>query len=191
MRGKPNSPWTGSARLLIYAPFDWRAALWASLIAGLAFALLDTGLDWALRGVSPWTPLRKTAAIVLGPDTLSSSEMVSPWIVLVAIALHFVLSIAYGTLLAIIMPTIDKAWVLLIGGFYGLALYYINFYGFNAFSPWFADERDWQSIASHLVFGAVLAYAYATISARGPRPGAPSTPEQQQSGDLEGPDRLR
>jgi hypothetical protein len=175
-------PW--SAKLSIYAPFDWRAALWASLIAGLVFALLDTGLDWALRGVSPWTPLRKTAAIVLGPDTLSPFETVGPRIVLVAIALHFALSTAYGTLLALILPTIERTWVGLVGGFYGLALYYINFYGFNAFSPWFADERDWLSIACHLVFGVVLAYAYATISAHGRHPAGPSRPEQPQSVDI-------
>ena len=172
----------------IYAPFHWRAALWSSLIAGLAYAVIDTSLDWALRGVSPWTPLRKTAAIVLGPDILSPSEIISPWTVLVAIALHFALSIGYGALLAIIMPAIDKAWVVMIGGFYGLALYYVNFYGFNAFSPWFADERDWQSIASHLVFGVVLAYAYATISTRRPHPPETSPPKHQQSADLELPD---
>ena len=177
-----NNPW--SANLSIYAPFDWRAALWASLVAGLAFALLDTGLDWALRGFSPWTPLRKTAAIVLGPDTLSPSDSVAPTIVLVAIALHFALSMAYGTLLALILPTINRTWVVLFGGFYGLALYYINFYGFNAFSPWFADERDWLSIASHLVFGVVLAYAYATISAHGPRQAEPPRPTHPQSVDL-------
>jgi len=89
-----------------------------------------------------------------------------PRIVLVAIALHILLSIVYGLFLAFVLPAVDKAWAVLIGGFYGLALYYINFYGFNAFSPWFADQRDWLSIACHFMFGAVLAYVYTTISAR-------------------------
>jgi hypothetical protein len=161
---QPNNSKSSSS--LIYASFDWRAALWASLIAGSVFALLHTGLEWALRGVSPAMPLRMTAAIVLGPDTFSPSDTVDPTIVLVAIGLHVVLSIVYGSLLALVLPAINKLWAVLIGGFYGLALYYINFYGFNAFSPWFADERDWPSIACHLIFGAVLAYAYTTISGR-------------------------
>ena len=55
---------------------------------------------------------------------------------------------------------------MLVGAFYGLALYYINFYGFNAFSPWFMDHRDWMSIVSHCAFGAVLAYAYMRINRR-------------------------
>jgi len=51
-----------------------------------------------------------------------------------------------------------------LGGFYELALYCINFYGFNAFSPWFAEQRDWASIASHFAFGAVLACARTAIN---------------------------
>jgi len=161
---QPNNSKSSSS--LIYASFDWRAALWASLIAGSAFALLHTGLEWALRGVSPWMPLRMTSAIVLGPDILSPSDTFDSRIVLVAIVLHILLSIVYGLFLALVLPAVDKAWAVLIGGFYGLALYYINFYGFNAFSPWFANERDWLSIACHFMFGAVLAYVYTTISAR-------------------------
>ena len=84
----------------------------------------------------------------------------------VAICLHIVLSIIYGTFLALVMPTVSAALGILLGGLYGLALYYINFYGFNAFSPWFVDHRDWLNIVSHCVFGAVLAYAYTALNTR-------------------------
>jgi hypothetical protein len=56
-------------------------------------------------------------------------------------------------------------WVL-VGGFCGLASLH-RFYGFNAFSPWFVDHRDWLSVVSHCVFGAVLAYSYVAINRRG------------------------
>ena len=149
-----------------YAPFSWSAALWASVIAGLVFAMLDIGANWALRGISPWVMLRMIGAIVLGPNALSPPDTFDARVMLVAILVHFALSILYGTFLALVIPKVDATVGILVGGLYGLALYYINFYGFNIFSPWFAGMRDWLSIASHFVFGAVLACAYAAINAR-------------------------
>jgi len=104
-------------------------------------------------------------AIVLGPAALSPPDAFGAEVVVVALLLHFMLSIAYGTFLAFLIPALDTLWTIILGGVYGLALYYLNFYGFNAFSPWFAEQRDWVSIASHFVFGAVAAYAYKSISA--------------------------
>ena len=153
-------------RAPVYAPFSARAALSASIIAGLVFAVVDAGLGWVLRGISPVTPLRMTGAIVLGPAALSPPNTFDATIALVAIATHLLLSTAYGTLLALLMPAVDIAWGILLGGFYGLALYYVNFYGFNAFSPWFAVQHDWVSVGSHFVFGAVLAYTYTTLNRR-------------------------
>jgi hypothetical protein len=154
------------ARAPVYAPFSAWAAVSASIIAGLVFALLDIGLGWALRGISPWIPMRMIGAIVLGPAVLSQPATFDPTVALVAIFIHLMLSVIYGALLALLMPAVDIAWGILLGGLYGLALYYINFYGFNAFSPWFAEQRDWVSIASHFVFGAVLACAYTAINTR-------------------------
>ena len=172
------------ARSPPYAPFSAWAALSASVIAGLVFAILDVGLGWALHGISPWTPLRMIGAIVLGPAVLSPPDTFDPAVALVAIFTHLMLSTIYGTLLALLMPAVDIAWAILLGGFYGLALYYINFYGFNAFSPWFAEQRDWVSIASHFVFGAVLASAYTAINTRqftGPTDPATRSPSRQSS----------
>jgi len=86
--------------------------------------------------------------------------------VLAAVLVHLALSIVYGTFLALLLPRVDLAPGIVIGGLYGLALYYVNFYGFNIFSPWFAGMRDWVSIASHFAFGAVLACAYNAINRR-------------------------
>ena len=172
------------ARSPSFAPFSAWAALSASVIAGLVFAILDVGLGWALRGISPWTPLRMIGAIVLGPAVLSSPDTFDPAVALVAIFTHLMLSTIYGTLLALLIPAVDIAWAILLGGFYGLALYYINFYGFNAFSPWFAEQRDWVSIASHFVFGAVLSYAYTAINTRqftGPTDLETRSPSRQSS----------
>jgi hypothetical protein len=153
-------------RLPFHDSFSWGAAIGASIIAAFVFATLDIGLGWALRGISPWTPLRMMAAIVMGPAALSPPNTFDAQVVAVAICLHILLSIVYGTFLALVMPA-STTFGVLVGGVYGLALYYINFYGFNAFSPWFVDHRDWVSVVSHCVFGAVLAYSYVAINRRG------------------------
>jgi hypothetical protein len=159
--------------------FSWRAAVCASIIAALVFATLDIGLGWALLGISPWTPLRMMGAIVLGPAALSPADTFDAQVVVVAIFLHIALSIVYGTFLALVMPAVGIAFGILVGGFYGLALYYINFYGFNAFSPWFAYHRDWLSIISHCVFGAVLACIYIAINRRGSDRSTEGSPQSQ------------
>ena len=134
------------AREQLYAPFSWPAALWASLIAGVVFAVLELGANWALRGIAPSVLLRMTGALVLGPGTLSPPSGFDASVVLAATLVHLALSIVYGTFLALLLPRVETAPGILIGGLYGLALYYVNFYGFNIFSPWFAGMRDWVSI---------------------------------------------
>ena len=155
MHKQANSP--------VYAPFSWRAALAASLSGGLVFALLHLGLTWAVHGASPWVSVRMIAAMVLGPAVLSPPDTSGVPVVLAAILLHGMLSIVYGMLLALLLPAVDTTGSIVIGGFYGLALYYINFYGFSAFSPWFMEERDAVSMVSHFAFGAVVAWAYKAI----------------------------
>src|SRR5258708_2754818 len=104
------------ARAPVYAPFSAWAAVSASIIAGLVFALLDIGLGWALRGISPWIPMRMIGAIVLGPAVLSQPATFDPTVALVAIFIHLMLSVIYGALLALLMPAVDIAWGILLGG---------------------------------------------------------------------------
>ena len=60
-----SKPTNGEDRTGFYAP-DWRAVVWASVIAGLVFAGLEMALVWAVDGMSPWAPLRMIGAIGLG-----------------------------------------------------------------------------------------------------------------------------
>ncbi len=59
---------------------------------------------------------------------------------------------------------VARAWGLglaVVGGIvYGLLIYVVNFYGMTAFFPWFAEARNWVSVFSHALFGAVLALVY-------------------------------
>ncbi len=55
------------------------------------------------------------------------------------------------------------------GTLFGLAVYFVNFYGFTALFPWFAMARGPISIFAHAMFGLVLGWAYHAIALRDAR----------------------
>lgn len=58
------------------------------------------------------------------------------------------------------------------------ALYAVNLYGFTALFPWFAQLRDWITIAAHLVFGVTAASVYRWLETRR-KPEAILTPRER------------
>ena len=128
---------------------DWRAGVYAGLIAGVVFLILEMGMVWLFMGESPWAPPRMIAAMVLGEGVLpippDKPATFSLGVVTTAMVIHFILSIVYGV----------------IGAGCGLVIYLVNFYPIaNALFPWFAMARNWISIFAHIVFGAVVGAAY-------------------------------
>ena len=147
---------------------NWSAAIWASVIAGLVFAALEMVLVRVVDGASPWMPLHLIGAIGLGPSALSPANTFDVKVVGVAVAIHMALAILYGVILAFIIARLDMAWAIVIGGIYGLALYYINFYGFTGAFPWFADARGGVSIFTHIVQSGLMAWIYKAMDRRSP-----------------------
>ena len=143
---------------------DWRAAIWASVIAGVVFAVIETLLAWAVKGQSPWAPLHMIGAIGLGPDALVPPDTFDLKVISTSVAIHFALAIIYGVILAFALQRLGMASAVVLGALYGLALYVINFYGFTRFFPWFADARDWVSILSHIVQSGLMAGLYKTMA---------------------------
>ena len=142
----------------------WGAAIWASVIAGLVFAVLEVAMVPMIQGGSPWAPLHMIGAIVLGQGAMASPDVFDFGIVATAVVVHMVLAIVYGIILAFIITRMDTGVAVLAGGIYGLALYFINFYGFSRPFPWFADARDWISIFTHIVQSGLMAYLYKLYS---------------------------
>lgn len=62
-------------------------------------------------------------------------------IVLVALIVHFILSVVYAVILAWIVHRWSLA--LLAGAAFGLLLYLVNFYVFTGIFPWFSNARNW------------------------------------------------
>ena len=63
-----------------------------------------------------------------------------------------------------------------LGAAFGLLIYLVNIYPVAAILfPWFAMARNWITISSHIVFGAVLAWAYLALARRDQGATQPST----------------
>lgn len=142
---------------------DWKAATWAGVIAGLVFLMLEMIMVPLFGGGSPWGPPRMMAAIVLGKGVLPPPATFDFGIVMVAMGLHFVLSIVYAVTFALMITRMSLGPAMALGGVGGLILYLVNFYGFTALFPWFAMARNWISIFAHVVFGVTAAGVYVTV----------------------------
>jgi hypothetical protein len=149
----------------------WKAAVLAGLVAGAVFLMLEMAMV-AMTGDSPWGPPRMMAAIVLGKGVLPPPATFDMMIMVVAMAVHFMLSVLFGLVLAVGValtrqrPSLGVA--VLIGSVLGLMIYVVSFYGFTVLFPWFAMARNLISVVGHIVFGAVLAWVYVKLAWRQP-----------------------
>lgn len=145
---------------------DWTVAVVAGFVAGAVVMVLELLWAFVAQDVGPWGITHKVAAIVMGPDSVQSSEF-SAGVVATALATHYVLGIVFGLILALIIAPFhfdsSAGMVLTVGAVFGLALYILNFYGMVRFFPWFADMRGWVTLLTHLIFGMVAAFTYFTM----------------------------
>lgn len=140
----------------------WKAALWAGLIAGAVFMMMEMFLVGTVGGDSPWAPPRMIAAIAMGPGVLPPPATFDMGIMATAMIINFALAIIYAFILgwAISRWRLGPAAAVTAGLVFGIAVYIVNFYGFTELFPWFAMARNWISLLSHAVFGLILGGAY-------------------------------
>lgn len=151
--------------------FHWGAGALAGLIAGLVFLMAEMMLVWLVYGQSSWGPPRMIAAMVMGKEVLPPPATFDLVVVMVAMAIHFTVSILLGLVGALLFGRLGLAAAAALGVAFGLVIYYVNFYPIaDALFPWFAEARNGVSIFSHALFGLVLGVAY-VMCAR-PRPAA-------------------
>ncbi len=156
-----NQPTTAVA-----ARINIRAVLWAAMIAGVVFMMLQMIMVTVFTGGSPWGPPRMIAAIGMGPGVLPPPATFDVGIMKVAMPIHFGLSVILAFLFACIARGRAVGMATMMGAACGLALYLINFYAMTAVFPWFAMGRGWIAIFTHVIYGAVLGFVYASIARR-------------------------
>jgi len=139
---------------------DWRAAIWAGLVAGVVFLVIQMAILAGVTGGSPWVMLRMIAAMVMGQNVLPPPATFDPVIAVVALLIHFVLSILFALLIAFVLHRWGMLVGIIGGALFGLALYAINYYTFTLFFPWFFPMGNWVAVLAHIVFGAVAGGVY-------------------------------
>lgn len=159
--------------------FNPKAAVWAGVIAGLIFMMLEMILVAALNGDSPWAPPRMIAAIVMGKGVLPPPAPFDVLVMMVAMMVHFAMSIMLGLIFGWLISrgsmTLVKA--LIFGVVFGLIVYVIGFYLMTPIFPWFAMARGGISIFAHIMFGLVLGWSYYAL-ANGGKNDEPATTAQ-------------
>jgi hypothetical protein len=148
---------------------DWQAALWAGLIAGAIFMMMEMVLVATVGGGSAWGPPRMIAAILMGQEVLPPPATFDLGIFATAMAIHFALSVIYALVLAWIVSRwhLSTGLALAAGAVFGVVIYLVNFYPVaSALFPWFAMARNWITILSHVVFGISAAWVYVEMAGR-------------------------
>lgn len=138
---------------------DVKAAVGASLLGAVAFLGVMLVLG-PLLDVSIWRPFYLIAAVVLGSDILAAPATFNFAVVATAVAVHLVLAVIYGGVLAGIIHDQSPLVGVLIGIGFGLLLYVVNLYFFTSLFPWFAESRNWVGALAHVVFGGMVGWVY-------------------------------
>ena len=143
----------------------WGTAAWAGLVGGIVFMMMEMLLVWLAMGQSPWGPPRMIAAMVMGKDVLPPPATFDATIMMVAMAVHLMMSVVYGLILGAIVHRMGKGAALATGALFGLvALYLVNFHVVAPMMfPWFTQAQNWVSVLSHVVFGVVVAAVYTGV----------------------------
>lgn len=108
---------------------DLRAAIWAGLIAGAVFMMMEM-IFVAVMGESPWGPPRMMAAMVMGKSVLPPPATFGLAIFIVAMIVHFLLSLALALAFgwAVSRRHLSLGVTLTLGAAFGLLISLVNFY---------------------------------------------------------------
>ncbi|HEU5296630.1 MAG TPA: hypothetical protein VFU71_17750 [Burkholderiaceae bacterium] len=152
---------------------DWVVGAVAGFAAGAVLMVLDLLWSTVVDPGGPWRTSHMIAPIFTGADAARAPNYdFSVGVVAIALAVHYVVGIVFGLILAAIMTplhldsTLEKA--IGTGAVFGVVLYVVNFYGLVHLFPWLAELRGWPTIGAHLVFGVVAALLYAKLGRTAP-----------------------
>jgi hypothetical protein len=142
---------------------DWAAAAVSGFAAGAVLMVLDLIWSAIFNPDGPWRTSHMIAPIFTGNLRTSGFEF-DLTVIAISLVTHYALGVIFGLAIAAILVQLklESSVVLAtIGGVtLGLALYLINFELLTVFFPWLAALRGADTVAAHMVFGAVAALLY-------------------------------
>lgn len=142
---------------------DWSSAIWAGVIGGTVFLVVNLLLSPILVGGNAWVQIRLVASILMGPEILAPPATFDAGALVAALVCHYALSVVFALVVAYVL----HRWGLIVGivggALLGLFLYAINFYTVTYFFPQFFAMRGGAMLLSHLFFGAVVGGLYEAL----------------------------
>lgn len=138
----------------------WVSAVAAGAVAGIAFIVMVSVLGSIVHGESVWAPFHRIAAMVLGPTALEDIDGFDGSVVGMALSIHLGLAAFYGIVLSYLILEFTRRNAPWLGIVAGLLIYLVNFYGFAGLFPWMTEMRGPVMLASHALFGSLLATCY-------------------------------
>jgi hypothetical protein len=142
---------------------DWTAALWAGVLSGVLFILLNLVFIPIFIGGNVWVVIRLFASILLGEGVLAPPATFDPGALLVALLTNLLLSVLYALLLSFIIHRGGLIGGIVGGAVFGVALFGINFFTLTYFFPWFFAMRNWVFVVAHIIYGAVTGGVYEAL----------------------------
>jgi hypothetical protein len=139
---------------------DWRAAIWAGIISGVVFLLLNLFFSPSMIGGNAWVMVRLFASLIMREGILAPPATFHLSALLVAILTNFSLSLLFALLVAYVIHRGGLVTGILGGAALGLAIYGINFYTVTYFVPWFFAVRGWVMVFNHIIIGALAGGIY-------------------------------
>ena len=129
----------------------WKRALQAGLIVGAIMFLLSRGIPWVGSGaINP---------AVMGREISPGSEA-TPMFLFGVMSLHFIVAGLYGLIIAPIVHGFKPFAAGAVGAVVGLVLYFISYALSGMLMEIPAGQREWPSLAIHIIFGIVCAETY-------------------------------
>lgn len=140
----------------------WLAIAWAGVAAAVVSTLVQVLLWRVFTDEFPaalFRDARLTAALVLGSRVLPPPATFGFEIWIVAILIHFALSISYAAVLFPFAMRLGGSGSFMAGAGFGILLYAVNLYGFTEVFPWFVQARGWIAAVAHVAFGVSAIFA--------------------------------
>lgn len=129
----------------------WKRALQAGLIVGAIMFLLNRGIPWVGSGaINP---------AIMGREVAPGTEA-TPMFFFGVMSLHFIVAGLYGLIIAPIVHGFRPFAAGAVGAVVGLVLYFISYALAGMFMETPPNQREWPSLAIHIIFGIVCAETY-------------------------------
>jgi hypothetical protein len=155
---------------------DWGRAVVAGIVAMIVFAAIEMVYGALVRDLSPFRPLDVFGAVALGQFGPSADIGHTVATTVVGALVLLALGALSGVIIALLVQRLTPTLALLVGVLFGVAMYYVDMYGFAwIFAP-LAQLRGLSSLGAYAIEGGLTAALYvamtrATVEAE-PQPAA-------------------